>query len=130
MPPESETCRAVDELCQNGSLIDRCEQYVHFCLSEENEPRKRPRLPNAAGFFRWLELDADALRYLKQNYPEKFRTIQMIFEDEALNSPLPPSIVSAYLKQYFPQEEEPESSRAECGPITVLFDHDINCDGR
>ncbi len=57
----------------------------------------------------------------------------MIFEDEALNSELPPSIISTYMKQSFMrQDEENEiaASQKSLGPLTLIFDHDIDSDGR
>ena len=51
----------------------------------------------------------------------------MIFEDEALNSPLPPSIVSAYMKQFFSCEPDDEAEHR--GGITLTFEHDIERDG-
>lgn len=113
---------AVDSLCSEGSPEKRAEQYITFCLT-----REPPRLPNMAGFFRWMGLSAAARDHFKKAHSERYRTIKMIFEDEALNSPLPPSIVSAYMKQYFSAEDEP--SDREPGGITLMFEHDIERDG-
>ena len=114
---------AVDKLCAKaGQPEKRAEQYIVYCLTHEP-----PRLPNMAGFFRWMKLSATARDHFKSEHPEKYRTIKMIFEDEALNSPLPPSIVSAYMKQYFSGEEP--IGKGESGGITLVFEHDINRDG-
>lgn len=120
--PESD-CRRIDEICLKRSPEELAEQYISFCL-EQNEPR----LPNMAGFFRWMRLSAAAREHFKVQYPEKYQTIRMFFEDEALNSPLPPSIVSSYMKQFFAKDEN------DCVPIdkpsiTLLFEHDIVHDG-
>ena len=119
----------IDSLCQGDRIIKKAEKYISFCL--DLQPKK-PRLPNICGFFRWLRLGAIALDKLKKAYPEKFRTLLMLFEDEALNSELPPSIISTYMKQSFSKDadEKPSGVSEECGPITLVFDHDINIDGQ
>ena len=113
----------VDDFCRNGFPEMLAEQYVDFCLA-----RDHPRLPNMAGFFRWMELSAAARDHFIRAYPESYKTVRMIFEDEALNSPLPPSIVSAYMKQHFASEQEDGSSQHE-GKLTLIFEHDIEHDG-
>ena len=119
----------IDRLCLKGKIIKMAEKYISFCL--EAQPKK-PRLPNICGFLRWLKLSATALDRLKRAHPEKFRTLLMLFEDEALNSELPPSIISTYMKQSFTREpalDDREVSE-DCGPITLIFDHDIKLDGK
>ena len=130
MRTESENEGFIDGLCQSGKLIKLAEKYIKFCLTQES---KKPRLPNICGFFRWLKLSASALDRLRKTFPEKYRTLLMIFEDEALNSELPPSIVSTYMKQSFAHKDEDDSGtevRESCGPITLIFDHDISRDGQ
>ena len=120
----------IDGICEKGRLIKMAEKYILACLDTE---RKKPRLPNICGFFRWLKLSAAALDRLKRSHHEKYRTLLMIFEDEALNSELPPSIISTYMKQSFTKREEEcdeEVSEKNAGPITLIFDHDIDRDGR
>jgi hypothetical protein len=125
----------IDDICQRNTLTELAEQYISFCLStDENAGSKqgnRVRLPNICGFFRWLRLGASALDRLKRDHSEEYRTLQMIFEDEALNSPLPPSIISTYMKQSFSSRLDDSSvSESTCGPITLVFEHDIDNDGR
>ena len=119
----------IDGICIKGSLIRMAEKYIKFCLTANED---RPRLPNICGFFRWLKLGACALDLLKQKYPDKFRTLQMLFEDEALNSPLPPSIVSTYMRQqaFTDLSENGQTADKEGENITVVFDHDIISDGK
>jgi len=114
---------AIDKLCAKVGRPERkAERYIAFCLANE-----QPRLPNMAGFFRWMGLSASARDHFKGSYPQIYRTVKMIFEDEALNSPLPPSIVSAYMKQFFSSEDvTPEDSSRG---ITLVFEHDIERDG-
>lgn len=119
----------IDSICDKGRLIKMAEKYILACLDTE---RKKPRLPNICGFFRWLKLSAAALDRLKSLHREKYRTLLMIFEDEALNSELPPSIISTYMKQSFMRQDEDDEGTSEksCGPLTLVFDHDIDIDGR
>ena len=119
----------IESICQTNALIRKAEKYIAFCLDPQ---LKKPRLPNICGFFRWLKLSSIALDKLKREYPEKFRTLLMLFEDEALNSELPPSIISTYMKQSFSKDAEEKTNEVseECGPITLVFDHDINLDGQ
>ena len=119
----------IDSICDKDKLIKMAEKYILACLDTE---RKKPRLPNICGFFRWLKLSAAALDRLKRSHHEKYRTLLMIFEDEALNSELPPSIISTYMKQSFMRQDDEDSAASEkaCGPLTLIFDHDIDSDGR
>ena len=120
----------IDGICQKGRLVRLAEKYILTCL---DATQRKPRLPNICGFFRWLKLSAIAMDRLKKCYPEKYRTLLMIFEDEALNSELPPSVISTYMKQSFMRQgddDEATVSEKGCGPITLVFDHDIDNDGR
>ena len=119
----------IDGICEKGRLIKMAEKYIIHCLEPD---RKRSRLPNICGFFRWLKLSAAALDRLKSFHKDKYRTLLMIFEDEALNSELPPSIISTYMKQSFTGRDDgdPLGSEKEIGPLTLIFDHDIHSDGR
>ena len=114
----------IDEIVENGALTELAEEYVRFCRDCD------ARLPNMAGFFRRLGFGARELDHLKNTYRDEYRTVMMIFEDEAINSMRPPSLVSSYMKQYFKNDEGDEvASESRCGPITLVFDHDIDLDG-
>lgn len=114
--------KSVDDICKSGRIIELTEQYVSFCLSEEKQ-----RLPNISGFFRWLKMPASARDHFINEHRDDYRTVKMIFEDETLNSPLPPSIVSAYIRQYFDGDDAGETPVG--GGITLTFEHDICRDG-
>ena len=114
----------IDELAADGGFMILCEEYVNHCAAKDG------RLPNMAGFFRWLRFDAAALDHLKREHGVVYRTLLMTFEDEAINSQRSPSLISAYLKQYFKEGDRDEEQReSPCGPITLVFDHDVNADG-
>ena len=115
----------IDGICEKGRLIKMAEKYIIHCLEPD---RKRSRLPNICGFFRWLKLSAAALDRLKSFHKDKYRTLLMIFEDEALNSALPPAVLTAYLKRRLGYDrEDDEQSSAE--PLQICFEHDILGDG-
>ena len=118
----------IDGICEKGRLIKMAEKYILACLDTE---RKKPRLPNICGFFRWLKLSAAALDRLKSLHHEKYRTLLMIFEDEALNSEMSASILSAYLKLRLGYSgESDEATRvADTGQLRLIFDHDAFEDG-
>ena len=113
----------VDDIVATDNMIPICDEYVRHCKAEDG------RLPNMAGFFRWLRFGAADLDHFRTYHKDCYRTIMMIFEDETINSSRPPSLVSSYLKQYFRSEEDGEVSESSCGPITLVFDHDIDVDG-
>lgn len=120
---EARDIQRIDNMCRKGSIRKLAEKYIAFCLSDD-----RLRLPNMAGFFRWMKLSAAAKDRFQSFHREDCRTVKMIFEDEALNSPLPPSIVSTYVKQYF--STDTDESTEGYGGITLLFEHDIEHDGK
>ena len=113
----------IDDIVHTGMLIELAEEYVKYC--KENEAR----LPNMAGFFRRLGFGARELDHLKNSHRDDYRTVLMIFEDEAINSLRPPSLVSSYMKQYFKVDDDATAIEQKCGPITLVFDHDIGIDG-
>ena len=113
----------IDELVESGHLIELAEEYALYCQEQNG------RLPNMAGFFRRLGFGARELDHLKNAYRDEYRTALMIFEDEAINSLRPPSLVSSYMKQYFKVDDDATAIEQKCGPITLVFDHDIGIDG-
>ena len=78
-----------------------------------------------------MRLGHDDLSEFRLKRASLYKTLSMLFEDEAINSLRPPSIVSLYIKQYFKNgEESDERSESMCGPMTLIFDHDIAEDGQ
>jgi hypothetical protein len=86
----------------------------------------RPRLPNPAGFCRFLDLDSGAFQRLLEEFPTEVGRILAVFEDEALNSELSASVLGLYLKALLGDDER----ETNAGGISVTFDHDILSDGR
>ena len=98
---------------------------------EERKGKKtesRSRLPNPAGFCRFLDLDRGAFLRLFEDFPLEVGRILAVFEDEALNSSLSASVLGLYLRSLLGEKDE-ETARGD-GTISVTFDHDILSDGR
>lgn len=63
---------------------------------------------------------------------EEYDALCAMFEDEALNSGLSPTLISAYLKRYLgygERQEATQKSSMELDQIKLVFEHDIYEDG-
>ena len=89
---------------------------------------RRVRLPNPAGFCRFLALERSAFGRLESEFPTEIGQIRAVFEDEALNSDLSASVLGFYLKYLVGTEER--EGEGESGEILVAFEHDILADGQ
>ena len=140
------------ELFESGEIYASLECYLNLCVSSgsgdgegispdgkikarSGKSKKAPDccFPNVAGFCRFLGVSTGELERLGGEYPEEYGRILAVLEDEALNSELPPSIISTYMKQSFTRRDDEGDetiSEKDVGPITLIFDHDIDRDGR
>lgn len=111
-------------------VISAVAEYVEFCRSEVMG-KSKSRFPNLAGFCRYLGVGLDALRECFAEYPESYDALCAVFEDEALNSELSPTVITAYLKQRLGYGEKQEVKQASCRlpELKLVFDHDIFEDG-
>lgn len=85
-----------------------------------------------AGFCRYLGIGVEAFRHLMRERQEEYDTLCAMFEDEALNSGLSATLVSAYLKKHLGYGERAEGqgvSISEADRIKLIFEHDIYADG-
>ena len=143
---EKEGIDLLKTACDGNTLDKLAEEYVVFChtssqnTSEEEQQsstRKRrgaeapTRFPNVAGFCRYLCIGHKDYERLSKKYPEEFEKLSAIFEDEALNSEISASVLTAYLKKRlgYADSERSEKSEVEAGQIRLVFDHDIISDG-
>ena len=95
-----------------------------------SQRRGKPRLPNPAGFCRFLELEREAFGLLEEEFPVEIGRMRAVFEDEALNSELSPSVLGFYLKLLLGDGAEvPQDGEEDCR-VTVAFEHDILTDGK
>ncbi len=134
------------ELCRSGELQYILEQYISDCLSKDTsangiapnernseqakakkQESKKASFPNVAGFCRYLGISTDELEKLSRDFPLQYGRLLSVFEDEALNSGLSPTLLSAYLKKRIGYEGAKKST---CdGQIRISFEHDILEDG-
>ena len=125
-------------LCRNGDLTGAVDSYVELCHSTptqapEEQPKAktkiRTRFPNLAGFCRYLGTGLGDISRLAAEYPLEYDKLIAIFEDEALNSEVSPTLLSAYLKKrmrYTASEEASEGGKE----VSYCFEHDIFADGQ
>ncbi len=96
--------------------------------SKKNEGR----FPNIAGFCRFLQIGTEDLIGLSEEFPEAIAYIYAVLEDEALNSTVSPTLLTAYLKRRLGYDREIERrDRPLCSdaPPIIQFEHDIFGDG-
>ena len=116
-------------------------RYLAYCgigeeREEDGESEKRTeksgkavkRLPNPAGFCRFYSLDREDFSVLSREFPQEIGRMRAVFEDEALNSAIPASVLGFYLKDLLGTGEAERSDGD--GSIVVSFEHDILSDGR
>lgn len=131
---------ALKDACRRNTLNRILEKYIKSCRSprsdDGSEPSstKRPqvktcgRFPNIAGFCRFYHISIDELDELSLDFPQEIAHLYAILEDEALNSGLPPAVLSAYLKKRLGYDKESPSSEPS-GQLNIRFEHDIFNDG-
>ena len=146
MIDEKEGSELIEAACENGILTSIAEEYVIFChTSEEKEcgndcqssqkkkksADKPSSFPNIAGFCRYFGIGAQKYERLSKKFPDEFEKLSAIFEDEALNSEMSASVLTAYLKKRlgYSESDKVEKSEVETGQLRLIFDHDILSDG-
>ena len=126
------------ECCRRKNLNRALEKYIKSCREYgcdedacESKARKKRsgRFPNIAGFCGYYRLSIDDLEKLSSEFPDELAYIYAIFEDEALNSGLPPAVLSAYLKKRLGYEKESSSGASATEQMSIRFEHDIYGDG-
>lgn len=122
------------------SIPRQLEAYLAFCREKGGEATGSRRgagerfFPNMAGFCRWLGGGISLVERLKDADPEGYGLLCATLEDEALNSSVSPTLLSAYLKRRLGYGDREEGAKgrteAECEQIRLVFDHDIMEDGK
>lgn len=117
----------------DGRLSGWLGDYLDHCKTTSGTDGRREKsvFPNLAGFCRFIGCGIRAIQELRKAYPEIHDRICATFEDEALNSSLSPTLLSAYLKLRlgYGEREGDTATPAECGQLRLVFDHDILEDG-
>ena len=144
---KNESLDLLQTACDEGVLDRLAEEYIIFChTSEEKEQEDKSegaskkkkaseppaRFPNVAGFCRYFGIGHQKYERLSKKYPEEFEKLSAILEDEALNSSVSASVLTAYLKKRlgYADTEKSEESEIETGQIRLVFEHDILADGK
>ena len=150
----SDSTESIEEACELGILEMLADEYIlscYACENRENETkegeteelgRKKQRkksvsdggkrkFPNVAGFCRYYGIGRGKYERLSKKYPDEFEKLSAVFEDEALNSEISPSLLSTYLKRRLGYDESSDApcSEIDTGQIKLIFDHDVFEDG-
>ena len=117
------------------------EKYIASChplpeedgtISPKASKKTEGRFPNLAGFCRFLHIGTEDLTELSEEYPDAIAYVYAVLEDEALNSSVSPTLLTAYLKRRLGYDREPERKDkpmpTDLQPI-IRFEHDIYGDG-
>ena len=122
---------AFESAATDAELLEQLEAYLQSCHPTQNEDRKKTAVPfpNLAGFCRWLGWGGSEMELLKKSAPELYDRICTVLEDEALNSDLSASVLTAYLKQRIWHSDVAENSAVESDQLRLVFEHDILEDG-
>ena len=131
------------DACRRNVLNRTLEKYIESChqfdedadcdTADTGKKKKRARrgggrFPNIAGFCRYYRISIKNLDSLAREFPEEINMLYAILEDEALNSGLPPAVLSAYLKKRLGYDKELSDGSAE-ETMTIRFEHNIFDDG-
>ncbi len=124
------------ELCEQGALWDTVDAYLAECRSEgaigvsetAKKAKRMSRFPNLAGLCRYALTGTSDLSALKTEHPSEYDRLLAIFEDEALNAELSPTLLSAYVKRRITGADEGEMRQTE-SEVRYCFEHDIFADG-
>lgn len=124
---------ALESAVTDAELLEALDQYLQSCRPPPDENRKKATVPfpNLAGFCRHMNWGSAEMELLKQANPELHDRICTVLEDEALNSDLSSSVLTAYLKQrIWRAEPTPDKSAVSGGDqLRLIFEHDILEDG-
>ena len=105
-------------------------EYIEGCATEEG--KRGGRFANLAGFCRYLGMGVEQFCLFMKERQEEYDALCAMFEDEALNSGLSATLISAYLKRHLGHGERAEAtgkSSMELDQIKLVFEHDIYEDG-
>ncbi len=130
-------CR-IQNACRKGDLQRIIANYIKVCSAnnaECSESVKRKKsaksgdiFPNLAGFCRYVNIGTEELFALAKEFPDEIDRLMAVLEDEALNSGLPPALISVYLKKRLGYEKDGDRGSHE-GSLNIRFEHDIFRDG-
>ena len=108
-------------------------EYVESCRPPPDADPKRspPKLPNLAGFCRYIGCGISEFDRLREYDPPLAESIRTALEDELLSACTSATILSLYMKKRLGYEGDGEAvgSELHTGAMRLIFDHDIMEDG-
>lgn len=121
----------LSELCACGLLDGLVEDYIEHCREtapqDGSRTRSKARFPNIAGLCRYLNTGISDVDELKRSFPEDCARLYAIFEDEALNADVSPTVLSAYFKKRLAYSDTCTKAAGE--EVSYCFEHDVFRDG-
>ena len=135
---KNENSESLQTACEVGLIGQLAEEYINSCHTERAngegeapQKKKTVKFPNVAGFCRYLGISREKYERISKKYPEEFGELEAILEDEALNSDISASVLTAYLKKRlgYTDNEKKENTELETGQLRLVFEHDILSDG-
>ena len=112
---------------ESGELMERARAYILECSCGEGG-KHGGRFPNLAGFCRYLGVGVEQFCLSMKERQEEYDALCAMLEDEALNSGLSATLISAYLKRhlgYGDKSEAAAKSSMELDQLKLVFEHDI-----
>jgi hypothetical protein len=129
----SEIKNRLELIARGEELVELLSSYIEECRGGGacgSGRKKDGRIANVAGFCRYIGVGVDDFDTLAKTDPETYSTLCAVFEDEAFNSAMSPSILSVYLKLRLGYDGETRGgSVADTGQLRLVFDHDAYADG-
>ncbi len=113
-------------LCDGNSSKEK--QNTSKKKNKYKRKKDSPLFPNLAGFCRYLGTSPEELCEAADGTPQSYARILAVLEDEALNSSLGTTVLTAYLKKRCGYDKECDSFGAST-QLSVKFEHDIFEDG-
>lgn len=114
-----------------GKILTLLNEYIIACKKSDSDEKPKATgketFPNIAGFCRFLKISTSELDELAKKFPEHYGRMITVLEDEALNSKLSPTIVSAYMKKRLGYDRVLPAQGAS--QMEIKFEHDIFEDG-
>ena len=131
IPPNNPSRTALEKLADEEMIDTELGKYILLCRSEGGgNPKSAGRIPNVAGFCRFLGVTLSDFDRMKSTRPEHHGALCAALEDEALNSQMTASILSIYLKHRLGYgEDREEVGVTDSGQLRLIFDHDAFEDG-
>lgn len=129
------SAEVIKSINDGGKILNLLNEYIIACATtksnsdgaKETKASASSLFPNLAGFCRFLKISTSELEELGKKFPEDYSRLLTILEDEALNSKLSPTIVSAYMKKRLGYDKIPLAQNNT--QLEIKFEHDIFEDG-